>query len=238
MPKDGTPLVYIYLDRDGIESLYAQITKGIEIELVESRSREGRGQVGLRASFGNLLTSLLGIKELGANTEIEAVHGYVEAAKTKLTVEHKLERLTEYLTKTKRCFGSLDEAASNSSKGEMAYVNAVEKFNAPDFYSGQRNVRAINESGAIVFNVDKNYDSSDGYFKKGTFSFVMTAGLRNFTRIAGGMAFKSHEAIMFSGFRGENIPLGVFGYVMRYSDLACQVKPYAMWLVTNYFPGR
>lgn len=238
MSEGGTPFVYIYLDRTGIESLYAQITDRLEIELIQTRSREGRGEVGLTANFGNLLTSLLGIKELGAKTKVEAVRGFIDEAKTTLTVEHKLQRLQEYLAKTKNCFGSLEEAATKSPVGQIAYVDAVENFDAPDFYSGKSDVREINESGSMVFTIDQKYDSSDQYFKKGTFSFVMTASLRNFTRLHGGIGATSHEAIMFRGFKGRNIPLGVFGYVMRYSDLACQVKPYAIWLIKGYFGSR
>ena len=59
-------LVYIYLDSDGIESLYAQTTDRVELELTRSRSKEGRGEVGVKLGFGNLLASLLGFKEAAA----------------------------------------------------------------------------------------------------------------------------------------------------------------------------
>lgn len=235
MPNRGSPIVYIYLDRNGIESLYAQITDRLEVELIETRSSEGRGKVGLSAGFGNLLTSLLGVKKLGAETKLETMRGYINEAKTKLTVEHKLQRLAEYLAKTKSCFGSLEDAASKSPIGEAVYVNGVEKFDAPDFYPGRGGVKEINESGSMVFTIERSYDPSDEYFKKSGCSFVMTAGIRNFTRLSGYMGATSHEAIMFRGFGGSKIPLGVFGYIMRYRDLACQIKPYALWLVGGYF---
>ena len=163
-------------------------------------------------------------------TKLEAVRGHIKEAKTKLTVEHKLQRLSDHLAKTKNCSGSLEDAASKSTVGETIYVNGVERFDAPDFYPGRGGVREINESGLIVFTINRNYDSSDEYFKRGQFCFVMTACISNFTRLHGGMGATSHEAIMFRGFEGRKIPLGVFGYIMRYSDLACQVKPYAIWL--------
>jgi hypothetical protein len=234
MSGGSAPLIYIYLDRNGIESLYAQITDRLEIELIQTRSSEGRGGVGLTASFGNLLTSLLGVKKLSAETKLEAVRGYIDQARTKLTIEHKLQRLSEYLAKTEKCFGSLEDALSKTAAGEVVYVNGVEKFDAPDFYPGRGGVREINESGSIVFAIDRNYDPSDAYFKKVGCSLVMAASIRNFTRLSGRMGATSHEAIMFRGFRGSNIPLGVFGYVMRYSDLACQLKPYAVWLPNGY----
>jgi hypothetical protein len=72
----------------------------------------------------------------------------------------------------------------------------------------------------MVFTIDRKYDSSDEYFKRMNFSFVMAASLKKFTRLNGCMEATCHEAIMFSGFRGRRIPLGVFGHVMRYSDTA------------------
>ena len=187
MPERAVPLVYIYMDQNGIESLYAQITDRLEIELKQTRSRESRGEVGLTASLGNLLTSLLGVKKLDAETKLEAVRGHIDEAKTKLTVEHKLQRLSAHLAKTKNCSGSLDDAASKSTVGETVYVNGVERFDAPDFYPGRGGVREINESGSIVFTIDRNYDPSDDYFKRGQFCFVMTASISNFTRLHGGM---------------------------------------------------
>jgi hypothetical protein len=235
MAERGAPLVYIYLDRNGIESLYAQITDRLEIELIQTRSTEGRGEVGLTLGFGNLLTSLLGIQKIGAETKLGAVRGYIDEAKTKLTVEHKLQRLTQYLAATKSCAGSLEEAASRGAVGEVLYVCGVENFDAPDFYPGRDGLRQINESGSMVFTTDHNYDPSDNYFKKAQINFVMTASILNFARLHGGMRATSHEAIMFRGFEGRNIPLGVFGHIMRFSDKACQVKPYAIWLTRGYF---
>jgi hypothetical protein len=230
-PESGTPLVYIYLDRSGIESLYAQKTERLEIELVQIRSTEGRAKAGVAVGFGSLLTSLLGVK-LGAETELERARGYIDEARTRLTVEHKLQQLPEYLTKTNICFGSLEDAASKCSVGEIVYVNGVEKFEAPDFYPGRGGVREINESRSMVFTADRSYDPSDEYFKKGTLNIVMAASLRNFTRLRDErMGATSHDAIMFRAFEGHRIPLGVFGYLMRHSDLAFQIKPYAIWLV-------
>jgi hypothetical protein len=62
----------------------------------------------------------------------------------------------------------------------------------------------------------------------------MTASLEKFTRIHGYMGATSHEAMMFRGFSGRDILLGVFGYLMRHSNLVCQIKPYAIWLPSGY----
>lgn len=228
------PLVYIYLDKDGIESLYAQLTDRLEVELIETRSREGRTDVGITAKLGNLFTSLLGVKEIGAETKLEAARKFIVEARTKLAVEHKIRRLSEYLTKTNSCFRNLQEAVAKTSIGEMAFVDGVEKFDAPDFYPGRGGIRDVNDSGSMVFTIEPKYDPSDAYFKKAHFTFTMPASLRNFTRLDSCMGSTSHEAIMFRGFQGKEIPLGVFGYAMRHSDRACQIKPYAIWLVAGF----
>jgi hypothetical protein len=117
--------------------------------------------------------------------------------------------------------GSLEDAASKSSVGEMVYVNGVERFDAPDFYPGRGGVREINESGSIVFTIDRNYDPSDQYFKRGQFGFVMTASISNFTRLHGGMGATSHDAIMFRG-------SGAGGYRLECLDTSFAI---AIWLV-------
>jgi hypothetical protein len=58
----------------------------------------------------------------------------------------------------------------------------------------------------------------------------MTASLDKFTRLKQGMGATSHEAIQFRGFLGKDVPLGVFGYLMRHNENVCQIKPYAIWL--------
>ena len=229
--KTSPLLVYIYLDAQGIASLYAQTTDRVEIEFTEGHSRQGRGEVGLKLGFGNLLSSLLGLREAGAETRLEELHGHIDKAKTTLTVELKLQQQSDYLTKTRKCFGSLEDAANSiSERGGGAYVRAIEKFDAPDFQRGVGGITAINSSGAVVFTLDPKYDPSERYFKQGRFHFVMPASLKKFSRCDGYMGATSHDAIMFRGFSGRDIPLGLFGYVTRHSEIACQVKPYAIWL--------
>jgi hypothetical protein len=90
-----TPFVYLYVDDEGIESLYAQTTDRVETELTESRSKERRGEVQVKVGFGNFLTTLLGLKEAAGATRLETVRGQIEEAKSRLSVEHKIERLSE-----------------------------------------------------------------------------------------------------------------------------------------------
>lgn len=225
------PVVYLYMDDEGIESLYAQTTDRLETELTESRSKEGRGDVELKVGFGNLLATLLGLKEAAAATKLETVHGHIEAAKSRLSVEHKLERLSEYLVKSRKCLQDIYEAAESATEpGRPVFIRVEEKFDAPDFFAGGGGVDAINSSKAIVFTLGGRYDDSDRYFKRQFFSFTMPASLEKFRRSKGFMAETSHEAIAFRGLEGKEIPLGVFGYLIRYRGSVCQIKAYAIWL--------
>jgi hypothetical protein len=65
------PIVYLYTDDEGVESLCAQTTDRVETELTKSHSKEGRGEVQLKVGFGNLLTTLLGPKEAAGGTKLE-----------------------------------------------------------------------------------------------------------------------------------------------------------------------
>jgi hypothetical protein len=233
MPKHrgNSPLVYIYLDPEGIESLYAQTTDRVEVELIRSSSNEGRGEVALKVGFGNLLSALLGLKEAAAETKLETVRGQIEEAKGRLSVEHKLLQLSEYLTKMKDCFEDLASAAESATRpGQPVFIRVEAKFDVPDFFPAHGGVNAINSSRAMVFTIDSKYDPSETYFKKSSFSFIMTASLDKFPRIRGGMGNTSHEAIQFRGFLGKDVPLGVFGYLIRHNNTVCQIKPYATWL--------
>jgi hypothetical protein len=215
--------VYIYLDSEGIESLYAQTTDRVELELTRSRSKENRGDVGIKAGFGNLFTALLGLKEAGAETKLGTTRGQIEEAKSRLSVEHKLDHLSEYLVRTKGCFENLEAAAETVSQ-------PGQHVDAPDFFPGAGGASVVNSSKAMVFRIDNLYDASDSYFKRFRFSLVMTASLEKFTRLKSGMGATSHEAIFFRGFDGKNVPIGVFGYLIRLNMKAWQIKPYALWL--------
>lgn len=110
-------------------------------------------------------------------------------------------------------------------------------FDAPDFFTGGGGTSAVNSSKAVVFRIDNQSDPSDSYFKTFPFPLIMTASLEKFTRLKSDMGKASHEAILFRGFAGKNIPLGVFGYLIRLNMKAWQIKPYAIWLPRGY-PGR
>ncbi len=62
----------------------------------------------------------------------------------------------------------------------------------------------------------------------------MTANLEKFPRLKGSMGATSHDAVFFRGFGGKDVPLGVFGYLIRLNVEACQIKLYAIWLAQRF----
>ncbi len=222
----------MYLDAEGIESLYAQTVDRIEIELTQTRKNEKRGELGLKASFGSMLTGLLGLKEVGDESKLGMSKAQIEEAKSHLTVEKKLSNLLDHLVKHKGSdyFESLQDAGEFVSRQRRSvYFLGEQEFDAPDFYPGRRGVAEVNEAEAVLFVIEPVYDASDSYFKKTPLRFATSAGLQKFTRLRGGMGATSHEAILFRGAMGKNITLGVFGQVSPISGNSLQIKPFAIW---------
>jgi hypothetical protein len=231
LPTIGVPLrVYLYLDREGIESLYAQTTDRIEVEFATTKSKEGRGGTKLRVGLGNLLVSLLGIKEASTEMTLETVRGQIESAKTQLSIEHKLQRLIEFLRVKDESFTELNEAVQAAELGQRVFVQIDIHFDSPDFYPTGGGHHAVNASEALIFRINDRYDPSDSYFKKPRFNLFMHASLKKIPGMSDGIGFTSHLALFLRGREGKDIRLGVFGYLVRLNATDFQLKPYAIWL--------
>ena len=226
------PRNFMYLDAEGIESLYAQIVDRIEVEFIQTRKKAKSGEVGLKAAFGSMLIGLLGLREVGGETKLGVGREQIEEAKLRLSVERKLSNLLGYLAKHKGddYFESIQEAGEiTSSQRRSVYFRGEARFDAPDFYPGRSGVARVNEAEAILFVIEPVYDASESYFKKAPLRFAMSAGLQKFARLHGRMGATSHEAIFFRGAMGKNINLGVFGQVSHISGNSLQVKPFVIW---------
>lgn len=232
-----TPLAYIYLDTDGIESLYAQTVDRLEVELVQSQERGKAGKLTAKLGVGALLGRLA---EIGADTEVSLTGKQIREAKTRLAPEHKLSALLRHLTDVSIdvLFTNLPTAAIACSETNRAvYVQLYEKFNLPQFYYGS-GVDEVNRDKMVDFEIgpmrrrdDDRYDHSDNYFKKKHYHFYMSASLSKFTRVREEvMGNSSHDAILFRSYQGEDVPLGVFGYLKHLAKLEYQIKPYAIWV--------
>jgi hypothetical protein len=241
------PHVYIYLDREGIDSLYAQTVDQIVLEMTNSKEQQQAGKVGTKLSLGGMLAKLLGIGELSGEGEASLSRIRVEETKATLVVEHKLANLLSYLEgfDGSGFTRNIETAAELCLAGNTpTFVLAQDSFNLPQFYVGNSGVDAVNKAGHVFFEIGAplsgdmfqlaaNYDPSDDYYKNAKRArVVMSAGLPKFTRIGtnGSMGRLSHDAMFFGGHRGRGVQLGVFGSMAAYQNLFCQLKPYALWL--------
>lgn len=253
------PQIYIYLDREGIDSLYAQTTARLETQLVTERERNREGKVG----FGAALKVLL-FADARADAELSLSGRNLEQVTSTLSVEQKLAGLIRYLNRfeNEKYFDHLHPAALQSSQRKMAvFLNIETEFDLPQFYSGRVGIKTVNREKVITFELspsplrpksnasnvpiaaispyEDTYDSSDNYFKKQSFSsttkesrILMNASLNKFTRIRddGTMNPIGHDAINFGERKGRDVPLGVFGSLNTLGGGLYQIKPYAIWL--------
>lgn len=215
------PDVYIYLDRDGIESLFAQTVDRVEVEIRQSTENAANEKAGAQIGLGKALAALLGI-EIGARVEASKASKQLQEAKLALAVEHKLTRLQHHLHESGTLITELAPAMDKSSQRTATlFVNLHESFDLPQFASGKGTEQA-NKDGAILFEIAG---------RQGKWKVVMSASLSKFPTAANGRLGRvSHLAIHFQGSLGRGVPLHVFGYILSLGNGVYQIKPYAIWL--------
>jgi hypothetical protein len=232
------PLRYIYLDSEGIESLYVQIVERNIIETVSKRGSTKRGKISGRIGLGKILGPFLKLADIEVSPELEGSSNAETTTKSALSVEHKLSELTKHLDKhgEPSVFMNLTRAEEYCTDNhEAVFVNIKDTFDAPQFYDG-RGPLEVNESQAILFNknvVPKDtYDYGDDYYKKPKASqspILMASSIHKYPSLKNGsMGLTSHLALMFRQCGGLDIPLGVFGAFFHVGS-AFQIKPYAIW---------
>jgi hypothetical protein len=184
-----------------------------------------------------LLGALLGLTEIGANTELSVGGKHVEEAKMHLAVEHKLFALIDYLVNLgdDEYFENLAKAAvSCSETGQNVFIRINQKFNLPQFYLHPNGVAQVNLAKGVDFEIgplrNDPYNHSDNYYKRKQYRFFMYASLSKFTRSKDFMTNTGHDALIFRRYEGKKIPLGVFGYLKHLIKFEYQIKPYAIWL--------
>lgn len=233
--KHKSPKMYIYLDTDGIDSLYSQTVERLETEFTQSRERDKGGKIKASIGVGKLLGVLIGLTEVGAETELMVSGKRIDEAKMRFTHEQKLSALNKYLETREgmEYFEQLPKAAINSQdSGKGVFINIAEKFNMPQFFQGN-GVNDVNRDKSIAFvigQIDTDHDFSDTYFKKTQYTFLMMASLEKTIRSRDGMRHLGHDSVFFRAFRGKKVPLNVFGYMIPLSKHTFQIKPYAIWI--------
>lgn len=233
--KITSPRMYIYLDSEGIDSLYAQTVEKLETEFTQSQEHEKSGKVKANIGIGKSLGVMLGLVDLGAETELYLNGKQISEAKMCFTLEQKLSALMEYLESVKgtEFFEHLPQAAIQAEKQSKGlFIKVVEKFNMPQFFQGDDGVSKINSDQSISFiigQVNGDHEFPDT-FKKTQYTFFMMASLNKMTRSREGMRPTGHDAIFFREFKGKDVPLNVFGYLIPLNKYTYQIKPYAIWI--------
>jgi len=241
--------MYVYLDRDGISSLYAQTTDRVEVAVEKERQRGKAGSVKGKLGLGPALRLLLGWVDVAAEAEASLSRAEVERIKSEMTIEHKLGALIRYLNvfENDRYFDDLHRAMQQCDQlSQSVYVNTEAIFDMPQFYIGQRGVDDVNRKRSVRFEcvgcrsdldpiIEENHDYSDNYFKRLPSNerrrILMAASIEKFTRvIEGTMRLTGHDAMYFGGRRGRAVPLGVFGHLNQINSRFYQVKPFAIWV--------
>lgn len=228
------PKMYIYLDTDGIDSLYAQTVDRLEIEFTQSHERDKSGKVKGNIGIGKLLGTIIGLADIGAETELSISGKQVNEAKMRFTLEQKLSALINYLEKLDgiEYFQQLSQAAIQVEKrNQGVFIKVSENFNMPQFFQGEDGVENVNRDQSIAFVIgqtDSDHDFTDTYFKKTQYTFLMMASLSKATRSRNEMHQMGHDAMFFRMLKGKNVPLNVFGFLIPLSKYTYQIKPYAI----------
>ena len=226
------PLSYLYLDEPGIGSLYAQTVDRLEIERLTTIEKAMTGKAGATARLKSVLLKALGGPELDISGELSGSRKRTEQSKHARTVEHKLASLIEVLQRIGEpvFFSDLGEAARRLERaGTRAYIRVEETFNAPQFFVGD-GTTSVNESGYLILEKggSDDYDDNDGYFRKPMRPITLSAGVGRMLTACGRIGNTGHVAMLFRGYSGRRIPLGVFG-ITSATPQYFQIKPYAIW---------
>ena len=228
------PKRYLYIDKEGIRSLYAQTVERLEIEFTTQKNKSGKKRISGILDIGKALGNFLKLVNLSGDAEYERMDGISYTSKSKVTAEQILKELLEYLNKLGEptIFADLLKATQYCSKNkDRVFVVTETTFDVPQFY-GENGVNTINCSKYILYekNMRPTYDYSDKYYKKvNDPKIVMSSSLSKYPNIGKKhMGHTSHEAIFFRGHKGENIPLKVFGIIFSLPNYF-QIKPFSIW---------
>jgi hypothetical protein len=217
------PEVFLYLDKPGIESLFAQTVDRVETEFSESRKTGSKDSAGVKFGIGKAIAALLGL-EASAKLDTEKTRSNLQLTKATLKVENKLERLLEYLAASDSLATTLPLAVAKAmDQNASVFLKCSAEFDMPQMAQHHGGIRAINEDGAALFEI-----TSAGKCKK----VSMAASLAKFPRVREErLGTISHEALFFQGHKGRNVPLHLFGNLrpLNIAEGHCQIKPFALW---------
>jgi hypothetical protein len=218
------PVRYLYIDASGIEGLYAQTVDRLQTELSTTVEKGRSGRVGAAARLRNLLVTILG-PEIEFNGDLSASRKTTEQSKQIQSTEQMLASLIATLGEMGEptIFSQLAKATRHAdSTGSTVYINTEDEFDAPQFYSSD-GVRIVNEEGYLILEKGGafDYEPGDNYYKKELLSRLVKLS-------ASILKMPAASRVLFRGFGGRRVPLGVFGAITA-TPAYFQIKPYAIW---------
>lgn len=232
---------YIYLDKPGIDSLYAQINKTMVIEERIQNTDGGnlKGKFGLSGKLKVLFNSDMGIEGEYHGTQmhekvIESAYEQKLSEIIELT-SHLDNYCTNIESAREKCMGNApfvlinvyDEFFSRLCFRSHEVFEYIQKCGYLEFERGDT---PISKDTLIEYNVPYDtYTYSDDYYKgcnECRYRVVMSMSLDKMVTSYSGMS--SHLAVALRGGNGK-IRLGVFGQIRNINDFYFQIKPFAVW---------
>ncbi|MGO9259664.1 MAG: hypothetical protein ACLQU1_25625 [Bryobacteraceae bacterium] len=180
----------------------------------------------------NFLVKLLSGLEGEVSTEVTGSRARTEQSIRVQTVEHRLEKLLDFLRKSGAdyFFTSLAEASRHLQTTDgPVFVNIRDSFNAPQFYGCALGTESVNADGYLLLEKGgaDDYCDRDDYYKQSSAVVKLSASAKKL-RAGNPMGASSHEAVFIRGFGGRPVPLCVFGTLSGTSDYL-QINPFAIW---------
>lgn len=217
---------YIYIDEQGIDSIYSQLHKE---NIAEMRTK----QIKTNSGSLNIIKGLIK-GEHTSTTECDKL--------ISLTYEQKISQIIKIVSKNKNYYTDLNKATSKNlkpSKG-IIIVNIHDTFHYTLNFNDYETYEYMLKSGYIqlekgdisiasktklLSNCD-THNYRDDYYKQSRYKITMSMNLEKMRTSYQGRT--SHLSVALRGGDG-NISLGVFGQLRNINELFFQIKPFAVW---------
>ena len=223
---------YAYLNEDEIKSIYVQLLGPVPTDMKKvsgkTVKKSGTGKVGVKGELFAALLPVSGSGELSVGSEgLENVETTYE-----VRTELLLAQISKHLSSKRELFRDLRVAASEcAARGKGVFIELdSEKF---DLYGWTGSVDAINEDRALILTKNEGHPSNikdEDFDFRQRFKFDMVASFDHWPSArTRGIGKTSHEAVLFRGCSGKDIPWGVFGLCRKITEEQFQIKPMALW---------
>lgn len=226
---------YIYIDADGIDSLYAQIVNEVVIENEIETGKRSNGSA--KGSFSARVNELFNT-DVNLIGEREVIHS--SRQKTMIPYESKIQLLYDYIIQHENLIDEYSKIKGKYQTKKQNFVLFSSCFDTTlDCQNWENSMYQIGKYGYVpLYKAPSEsfdgYDYRDSYYKKSMMyqtKITMNLGIQKMIGYSS-YAMTSHLAVLFRSYRGKDIPLGVFGHIYRLAEDLFQIKPYAVWRVS------